>query len=151
MTEEGSWEEPDTDVAEDGSMPDVSMFCKLPPIDSTEFDFEEDLRAIDEVKGEAMLKEVGSLGSLESRPGTRGRYFSVCKHWLKTLCMKGDKCDFLHQYDVNRMPECVAWVKHGRCTEKDCELRHDIDTVECQKYKYGFCRLGNMCRLRHEK
>lgn len=64
MTEEGSWEEPDTDVAEDGSMPDVSMFCKLPPIDSTEFDFEEDLRAIDEVKGEAMLKEVGSLGTL---------------------------------------------------------------------------------------
>ncbi|KAF4755986.1 Cleavage and polyadenylation specificity factor subunit 4, partial [Perkinsus olseni] len=54
-------------------------------------------------------------------------------------------------YDVNRMPECVAWVKHGRCTEKDCELRHDIETVECQKYKYGFCRLGNMCRLRHEK
>lgn len=37
------------------------------------------------------------------------------------------------RYDVNRMPECVAWVKHGRCTEKDCELRHDIETVECQK------------------
>ncbi|KAF4675950.1 Cleavage and polyadenylation specificity factor subunit 4 [Perkinsus chesapeaki] len=136
IAEESSFEDADIDTTDE---------------DAVEFDFEEDLKAIDEVKSEAMLKEVGSLGSLESRPGTRGRYFSVCKHWLKTLCMKGDKCDFLHQYDVNRMPECVAWVKHGRCTEKDCELRHDIETVECQKYKYGFCRLGNMCRLRHEK
>eukprot|EP00965_Chrysotila_dentata_P243069 6205216-Pleurochrysis_carterae.AAC.1 len=32
----------------------------------------------------------------------------VCKHWLRDLCKRGDDCDFLHVYDVTRMPECLC-------------------------------------------
>lgn len=30
----------------------------------------------------------------------------VCKHWLRALCKKGDSCEFLHEYDMSKMPEC---------------------------------------------
>jgi len=30
----------------------------------------------------------------------------VCKHWLKGLCKKGDACEFLHEYNIRKMPEC---------------------------------------------
>lgn len=39
----------------------------------------------------------------------------VCKHWLRGLCKKGDGCDFLHEYDVTKMPECYFYSKFGRC------------------------------------
>ncbi len=29
---------------------------------------------------------------------------TVCRHWLRGLCMKGEQCGFLHQFDQNRMP-----------------------------------------------
>ena len=44
----------------------------------------------------------------------------VCKHWLKGthsfimhcnaqgLCKKGDACEFLHEYNIRKMPECTA-------------------------------------------
>ena len=36
----------------------------------------------------------------------------VCRHWLRDLCMKGSACEFLHQYDLSKMPLC----RHGeRC------------------------------------
>ena len=38
------------------------------------------------------------------------RHKVVCKHWLRNLCMKGDKgCPYLHYYDPGRMPECMNW------------------------------------------
>ena len=33
----------------------------------------------------------------------------VCRHWLRDLCMKGAACEFLHQYDLSKMPLC----RHG--------------------------------------
>ena len=83
------------------------------------------------------------------RPG--GRHTIVCRHWLRDLCMKGDKCDFLHQYDLARMPECVQWSRFGKCPDNDCDFRHDTEKMECQKYKFGFCKLGSQCRMRHDK
>ena len=39
------------------------------------------------------------------RSGERFRSI-VCVHWLSNACMKGDDCDFLHEFDVDRMPDC---------------------------------------------
>jgi len=40
----------------------------------------------------------------------------VCRHWLRDLCMKGSACEFLHQYDLSKMPLC----RHGeRCKIHD--------------------------------
>lgn len=38
----------------------------------------------------------------------------VCKHWLRGLCKKGDQCEFLHEYDMTKMPECYFYSKFGR-------------------------------------
>lgn len=36
----------------------------------------------------------------------RGERTIVCKHWLRHLCKKGDDCEFLHEYDMAKMPIC---------------------------------------------
>ena len=40
----------------------------------------------------------------------------VCKHWLRGLCKKGDQCEFLHEYDMTKMPECYFYSKFGQLT-----------------------------------
>jgi cleavage and polyadenylation specificity factor subunit 4 len=72
----------------------------------------------------------------------------VCRHWLRDLCMKGAACEFLHQYDLTKMPLC----RHGdRCKVKDCPFRHisEADRLECVFYSQGFCIHGPFCRYKH--
>ena len=60
-------------------------------------------------------------------PGVRvdpRRHKVVCKHWLRGLCKKGDDCDFLHQLDRDRMPECWFFSNFGECNNKDCIFLH---------------------------
>eukprot|EP00850_Spirogloea_muscicola_P005407 SM000024S07869 [mRNA] locus=s24:956493:960574:- [translate_table: standard] len=77
---------------------------------------------------------------------------TVCRHWLRGLCMKGDACGFLHQLDKARMPICRFYAKWGECHEADCPYKHTFDDVkECNMYKLGFCPNGADCRYRHAK
>ena len=72
----------------------------------------------------------------------------VCRHWLRDLCMKGAACEFLHQYDLSKMPLC----RHGeRCKIKDCPFRHisEANRMECVFYSQGFCIHGPFCRYKH--
>ena len=55
---------------------------------------------------------------------------TVCTYWLKNLCMKGDDCGFLHQYDPARMPVCRTLLKFGECKEPDCPFKHSMDDVK---------------------
>lgn len=41
---------------------------------------------------------------------------TVCKHWLRGLCKKGADCEFLHEYNLRKMPECYFFTKHGFCS-----------------------------------
>ena len=52
------------------------------------------------------------------------RWTVVCKHWLKGLCQKDDKCEYLHQYDLSRMPVCSSITKGKLCTSEDCVFKH---------------------------
>lgn len=72
----------------------------------------------------------------------------VCRHWLRDLCMKGSACEFLHQYDLSKMPLC----RHGeRCKINDCPFRHisEANRLECVFYSQGFCIHGPFCRYKH--
>lgn len=54
-------------------------------------------------------------------PGAgRGRGFrqTVCRHWLRGLCMKAEACGFLHQYDKARMPICRFFRLHANVESK---------------------------------
>ena len=74
----------------------------------------------------------------------------VCVHWVKGLCMKNERCTFLHEMDPDRMPECP---KGWRCKQSDCPFKHtsEEDREECTLYSQGFCPHGAQCRFRHIK
>ncbi|XP_059125786.1 putative cleavage and polyadenylation specificity factor subunit 4-like protein [Peromyscus eremicus] len=81
-----------------------------------------------------------------------GEKMVVCKHWLRGLCRKGDGCNFLHQYDVNKMPVCYFHSKFGCCSNKDCSFLHvkpTPKTQSCPWYDQGFCKDGPLCKYRH--
>lgn len=78
----------------------------------------------------------------------------VCKHWLRGLCKKGDNCNFLHVYDVPRMPECRFYIKYNVCTNPECPFEHvkaEDKRGSCPWYDRGFCKHGPKCRQRHVK
>ena len=71
---------------------------------------------------------------------------TVCKHWLRGLCKKGDQCDYLHEYDMRRIPECRFYATFGFCNSGDDCLYLHVDAAikrrECEKYNRGFCPKG---------
>ncbi|CAG8653143.1 5423_t:CDS:2 [Funneliformis mosseae] len=77
----------------------------------------------------------------------------VCKHWLRGLCMKGDeRCDYLHEYDLSKMPKCIYYALHGECNSPNCIYSHnDIDCERCSWYDRGFCKNGPTCFRKHVK
>ncbi len=81
---------------------------------------------------------------LPTHPRDRERVSTVCKHWLRGLCKKGDACEFLHEYNLRRMPECYWFAKYGYCSAGDeCLYAHPKERkTECPDYNRGFCRLG---------
>ncbi|XP_078428790.1 cleavage and polyadenylation specificity factor 30 [Wolffia australiana] len=94
----------------------------------------------------------GPSGGYHSQGGRRSFRQTVCRHWLRGLCMKGDACGFLHQYDKDRMPVCRFFRLYGECREQDCPYKHTTEDIkECNMYKLGFCPNGADCRYRHAK
>lgn len=73
---------------------------------------------------------------------------TVCKHWLRGLCKKGSDCEFLHEYNLRKMPECYFFTKHGFCSSGDeCMYLHITPKQrrpECRSYTAGFCRAGEI-------
>jgi cleavage and polyadenylation specificity factor subunit 4 len=132
----------------------------LPTIESIEFDFEEYAltQGIPETVDPLPYRKAGSVFATgeEAEPTyTSAKHDPrlrtvVCRHWLRDLCMKGSACEFLHQYDLSKMPLC----RHGdRCKVKDCPFRHisDADRLECVFYCQGFCIHGPFCRYKHAR
>lgn len=79
----------------------------------------------------------------------------VCKHWLRGLCKKGDQCEFLHEYNLRKMPECNYWSRYGTCSNgDDCLYQHpdpDSKRPPCPHFDRGFCPLGSRCADKHVK
>ncbi|KAI9829299.1 MAG: RNA-binding component of cleavage and polyadenylation factor [Phylliscum demangeonii] len=77
----------------------------------------------------------------------------VCKHWLRGLCKKGDACEFLHEYNLRKMPECNAYTRTRHCLNGDeCLYLHidpDSRLPPCPHYDKGFCPLGPLCAKKH--
>ncbi|CAG8434901.1 774_t:CDS:2 [Diversispora eburnea] len=62
----------------------------------------------------------------------------VCKHWLRGLCMKGDEqCEFLHEYNLKKVPKCIYYMLFGECMTPDCIYSHEDEI--CDDYLHGFC------------
>ena len=111
------------------------------------FSFEETLREQDK---EQQKKDQKFAKETISRIGAWRFKTIVCRHWLKNLCMHGDTCEYLHQYDPNRMPECFSGLS---CTTVNCPFKHSAPKKkrECLFYKQGFCHHGPECTFEHVK
>jgi cleavage and polyadenylation specificity factor subunit 4 len=72
---------------------------------------------------------------------------------MRALCKKGEQCEFLHEYNVRRMPECVNFSRHGTCPNgDDCSYQHvnpASKRASCPHFDRGFCPLGPICANRH--
>ena len=77
----------------------------------------------------------------------------VCKHWLKALCMKGDNCDYLHEYNLRKMSECQFYNQNGYCQNGDeclyLHVKEESRLPLCEDYNRGFCEKGPRCGKRH--
>ena len=128
-------------------------FCFLRPLadrdgeEMSAFSFEAELAKGDAVKDaeyEAWKAEkIAEIGAWRFKT-------VVCRHWLKNACMNGDRCEYLHHYDKDRMPEC----HNGQdCNRSDCPFKHTAPrgVKECLFYKQGFCMHGPKCKFVHTK
>ena len=84
---------------------------------------------------------------------TGGLNSLVCKHWLRGLCKKGEHCEFLHEYNLRKMPECNFFMRNGYCSNgEECLYLH-VDPSSrlppCPHYDMGFCPLGPRCAKKH--
>ncbi|XP_068066029.1 putative cleavage and polyadenylation specificity factor subunit 4-like protein [Anomalospiza imberbis] len=94
------------------------------------------------------------MDSVQGHPRHGGAKPAVCKHWLRGLCRRGEGCDFLHDCDATRMPECYFYSKFGECSNKDSPFLHvgaTASTVCCPWYDRGFCRHGPLCKYKHTR
>jgi cleavage and polyadenylation specificity factor subunit 4 len=73
---------------------------------------------------------------------------TVCKHWLRGLCKKVDACDYLHEYDMRRMPECRFFATFGFCNQAEECLYLHVEPAskrrKCERYERGFCPKGEL-------
>ena len=66
----------------------------------------------------------------------------------------GDNCDFLHEYNLSKMPECAYYAANGVCSQSpECIYLH-VDPKSkipgCWNYtNMGFCPDGPKCSKRH--
>ncbi|TPX36430.1 hypothetical protein SeMB42_g07082 [Synchytrium endobioticum] len=119
-----------------------------PEAQDMHFDFEEFLRT--DLHLHLTHNKAGALAARHARLAS-GKAV-VCKHWLRGLCKKGDLCEFLHEFNLKKMPECWFYQRLGECTNPECQYLH-IDPAskmkECTWYARGFCIHGPNCRGKH--
>ena len=68
----------------------------------------------------------------------------VCKHWLRGLCKKGDDCEFLHEYDMSKMPgDIVSPLAISGCHDNHklsiCQAIFPQFLVFTQAERYKMC------------
>ena len=84
-----------------------------------------------DVEGEMELEEAHTKFSQYIQPGTGKRRTVVCKHWLRGLCKKGEMCDYLHEYDEDKMPVCQFYFSetvrvHPACSQHRCAAKNVV-------------------------
>ena len=135
------------------SLPNIPQCLPCPPSSPLSISSEDTLNFSFEpyIKQQEDQTERENAEWQSERKGEDNRFKTVvCRHWLRSLCQNGERCDFLHKYDPDRMPEC----RNGAdCTDPDCIFKHttDEDRRECLFYTQGFCIHGPNCRFRHIK
>ena len=110
--------------------------------------------------GENINEVEGLFESISSQVNEAKRKKDVCMFWMKNQCQKGKDCEYLHQYDENRIPVCRFFNDNGFCDhEATCQFRHPKPEERgatkkqesCPFYVRGFCKMGrDPCKNWHD-
>jgi hypothetical protein len=124
-----------------GSSPGTMIHEMDGDVSDLVFDFEEDLDAA-AGSGSVALGAASALPSSDDLGpaavghrhdqglGSRSSRQTVCPYWLLGVCMMGDSCEFLHEYDLDRMPACHYLHSYGYCRLPDCVFKHNTEHLE---------------------
>ena len=110
------------------------------------------------IKNDGMMR---SLKVLDNLPDTQKKGKSkivggtVCRYWLENRCKFGDNCEYLHDNDKSKLPECPYLINVFQnntnitsvtCSKgKDCPFKHTPRQIkECQNYANGYCKDGKL-------
>ena len=79
----------------------------------------------------------------------KNKYSIVCSYWLKGSCKNGNNCNYLHEDNPDKYPECP----HGlNCKTENCNLKHSKRVPkECHAYNAGYCPKGKQCKDSHKE
>lgn len=91
-------------------------------------------RQEDDGRGNGMRDQGGRTGGVRKKD-------TVCKFWVQGRCLKGDKCEYLHEYIEDKVPICSEFLHHGVCKKANCKFRHKLPPP-CDWYQRGFCKHG---------
>lgn len=81
----------------------------------------------------------------------RGDRTIVCKHWLRGLCKKGDHCEFLHEYDMTKMPECYFYSRFSKFNLKsNVAIRLYVFYVDLQVLLHNTVYISKKLPLVHQ-
>jgi hypothetical protein len=69
----------------------------------------------------------------------------VCRYWVRNNCTKGSNCNFLHEFQQDKMPNCTV----PNCNNNMCFFKHEMKKTLCSNYENGFCSFGNTCPHLH--
>lgn len=114
-----------------------------------EFKFEPVLRKVDENEERDLKNYISNL----SRNEKNNFHQVVCDKWINTHCVHGDRCQSLHEYNIDKMKKCQFWEKFHECSNKfECIFRHELTDrigTECKYYNSGFCKHGDKSNRKH--
>lgn len=51
----------------------------------------------------------------------------VCKHWLRGLCKKNERCEILHEYNIKKMPECWFFFQNPENVQMQSAIFLHVD------------------------
>lgn len=108
------------------------------------------------------LKELDNLPDFQKKGKSKVVGGTVCRYFLENRCKFGDNCEYLHEYDPSKYPECpyaqYTFQNNTNLTVvncqrgKDCIFKHTPRQIkECQNYANGYCKDGNNNKLLKSK
>lgn len=79
---------------------------------------------------------------------------TVCWHWKRGNCSRGDACAFLHPNREKgfKIPELCKYSESGHCLKgSDCSYLHDASKVPCRFFHvHGVCYQRDNCKFSHD-
>lgn len=75
---------------------------------------------------EHLLKLTLSSNSLLLNHHNITIYGNFLLHDMRSPFFQGDACEFLHEYDLTKMPECFFFSKYQACSNRECPFRYFI-------------------------